>query len=188
MAAILFFIGLGLLLTFEEAGVFLLPGDISLVAAGLHASPHLSYLLYSWLAGSVGMVLGASVLFHGVSRANSFKKILPPRVRRLIRRHGIWGVAVARLIPGLRNATVFAAATSRMSYGRFLWGLVPAAMIWSGLLLLLGWFGGDAMLSGFGSWHQSRPLQLVSLAILLAIVSFVWWRLRGTNRAQSAQV
>lgn len=176
MAALLFYIGLGLLLTFEEAGVFLLPGDISLVAAGLHASPDRSVLLFSWIAGSLGMIAGSSILFHGVSRARAFNRVLPPRVRRLIRRHGIYGVAIARLVPGLRNATVFAAASARMHYPRFLWGLVPAAFVWSGFLLLLGWFGGAAMLVAFDDLHHSGLLTVASLALLASIVGFVAFR------------
>ncbi len=185
MVALLFYVGLAALLTLEEAGVFLLPGDISLVAAGLHAAPHRSHLLISWIAGSTGMILGASVLYHGVGQAGALKRILPHRVRRMIRRYGVWGVFVARLVPGLRNATVFAASSARMRYTRFLMGLVPAAFIWCGALLLLGWFGGSAMLTGFSSLHHSRVLQIVSLATILAVVVFVFYRLRTNSEAQS---
>lgn len=184
MTILLLYFGLAALLTVEEAGVFLLPGDISLVAAGLHASPNPAILLFSWLAGSAGMILGASALFHGVQRSGSFKRVLPHRVRRLIRRHGVWGVAAARLVPGLRNATVFAAASAHMRYRQFLWGLVPAALVWSGALLLLGWFGGSAMLAAFGVFHHSRVLEIASLSLLFSIVAFIWYRLRITERVR----
>ncbi|MGH2443530.1 MAG: DedA family protein [Chloroflexota bacterium] len=177
VAAILFYLGLGALLTLEEAGLFLLPGDISLVAAGLHASPYRLHFFISWGVASLGMVLGSSILFHGVARARAFNRVLPRRVRYLVRRFGVGGVAGARMIPGLRNATVFAAASARMRYTHFLWGLVPAAIVWSGLLLVLGWFGGSAMLSAFGTLHHSRILTLASLSLLLAIVLFVVYRI-----------
>ncbi len=185
MVALAFYLGLAGLLTLEEAGVFLLPGDISLVAAGLHASPDRPFLLIAWIAGSTGMIAGASVLFHGVGQADALKRILPMRFRRLIRRHGIWGVFAARLVPGLRNATVFAASSARLRYSRFLIALVPAAFIWCGALLLLGWFGGAAMLAAFSSLHHSRILNVASLAVILAIVLFTFLRLRSRAEEQS---
>lgn len=178
MPLLLFYLGLGLLLTLEEAGLFLLPGDISLVAAGIRASGRLDILIVSWLIASAGMVTGASILFYGVTRSRTFKRIVPQRMRILVRYHGPWGVALARLVPGLRNATVFAAAGSRLSYGPFVAGLVPAALIWSGALLLLGWFGGAAMLLAFGRLHDSMPLKLLSFSLLFAAVSFIAFRLR----------
>jgi membrane protein DedA with SNARE-associated domain len=186
MAALLFYIGLGALLTLEEAGVFFLPGDISLVAAGLHGAQGGSIVFISWIAGSVGMVVGSSILFHGVSQANSVSRVVPVRVVALIHRHQVKGVAIARLVPGLRNATVFAAAGARLPYRTFLLGLVPAALVWSGLLLALGWFGGAAMLATFGQLHHSPFLKLLSFGSLLAVVVYLWIRLKRAN--DSAEV
>jgi membrane protein DedA with SNARE-associated domain len=179
MAVLIFCLGLAGLLTLEEAGLFLLPGDISLVAAGLHVAPDRSQFVLAWLAASIGMVVGSSILFHGVSKSRAFNRMLPPRVRRLVRRHGIWGVAAARLVPGLRNATVFAAASADMHYPRFMWGLIPAAVAWSGALLLLGWLGGAAMLTGFSTLHHSQALSLMSFSLLAVALGFVCWRLRS---------
>jgi len=177
MAALLFYVGLGGLLTLEEAGLFLLPGDITLVAGGMRSAQGESMLLISWLVAATGMVIGASLLFHGVARSKHSRRLMPRRVNRLIRRHGIWGVGLARLIPGLRNATVFAGASARMPYRRFLCGLIPAALVWSGFLLTLGWCGGAAMLSAFGAMHHSSMLKVISAGLLLAAASFVVWRL-----------
>lgn len=187
MAALLFYIGLGALLTLEEAGVFFLPGDISLVAAGLHGAQGGSMVLISWIAGSAGMVIGASILFHGVSQSNSVSRVVPMRVVGLIHRHQARGVAIARLVPGLRNATVFAAAGARLPYRIFLLGLMPAALVWSGLLLALGWFGGAAMLASFGQLHHSPVLKLISFGLLLATVVYLWIRLKRSNDAEAAQ-
>lgn len=187
MAFLVFYAGLGVLLALEEAGVFFLPGDISLVAAGLHAaSVGKPALLISWVVSSAGMVLGASGLFHGVSSTDTFDRVLPARVKNLIQQHGWWGVAVARLVPGLRNATVFAAASADMTYSRFLIGLIPAALVWSAALLLLGWFGGDAMLLAFGRLHHSRKLKVISFVLLLSVVAFLFWRLRSGSKKAAA--
>lgn len=184
MAALLFYIGLGALLTLEEAGVFFLPGDISLVAAGLHSAQGESIVFISWMAGSVGMILGSSILFHGVSQSDSVGRVVPVRVVALIHRHRVKGVAVARLVPGLRNATVFAAAGARLPYRTFLYGLVPAALVWSGLLLALGWFGGAAMLATFGQLHHSPFLKLLSFALLLGAALYLWIRLRKSDDSE----
>jgi len=186
VTALLFYVGLGALLTLEEAGVFLLPGDISLVAAGLHASQGDSVVFISWLVASAGMVLGSTFLFHAVSHSDRFERAMPARVVSLVQRHHVYGVAVARLVPGLRNATVFAAAGAKLPQRVFLAGLVPAALVWSGLLLALGWFGGAAMLDVFGQLHHSRLLQLVSLFIILTVVIFVilWSRVRDARDEQ----
>lgn len=185
MAVLLFYFGLGALLTLEEAGVFFLPGDISLVAAGLHSAQGDSIIFISWIAGSAGMIIGSSILFHGVSQSSSVGRVVPVRVVSLIHRHPIKGVAIARLVPGLRNATVFAAAGARLPFRTFLYGLIPAALVWSGLLLALGWFGGAAMLAAFGQLHHSPFLKLLSFGLLLAAAVYLWVRLRKSDTGES---
>lgn len=183
MPVLLFYIGLAALLTFEEAGVFFLPGDISLVAAGLHASQGDSIVFLSWIIASASMVAGSTALFHAVSKSGSISRVLPARVVALIHRHPVEGVALARLVPGLRNATVFAAAGARLPYRTFLLGLIPAALAWSGLLLALGWFGGAAMLTVFGELHHSPVLQIISTSLLVAAAVFCWLRMRRGDAA-----
>ncbi|GAC1473426.1 MAG: hypothetical protein PVSMB7_27380 [Chloroflexota bacterium] len=183
MGVLLFYVGLAGLLTLEEAGLFLLPGDISLVAAGLNGAQGYSVLAFSWIVASLGMVAGASILFHGVQRTEASSRVLPRRAIDLIHRHHVLGVFVARLVPGLRNATVFAAASARLPYRQFLYGLLPAAMLWSGALLALGWFGGAAMLAAFGNLHHSPLLKVVSFGVILAVIAFVWTRLRPPKSA-----
>jgi membrane protein DedA with SNARE-associated domain len=185
MTALLFYAGILALLTLEEAGVFLLPGDISLVAAGLQASQGGSVLVISWVCASTGMVVGSTVLFHAVGTSERLERVMPDRVVNLVKRHHVWGVFLARLVPGLRNATVFAASASNLPYRVFLWGLVPAALIWSGFLLLAGYFGGSAMLSLFGELHHSRVLKIVSIALLLGVAVALFVRLQREGRNET---
>lgn len=186
MTALLFYAGLLALLTLEEAGVFLLPGDISLVAAGINASQGDSHIALSWLFAGAGMVAGATVLYHAVGASDTLGRALPVRVVQLVHRHHVWGVFLARLIPGLRNATVFAAAGSNLPYRTFLIGLVPAAFLWSGALLLAGFFGGSAVLSLFGVLHHSRTLKVVSIALLLGVAIALFIRLRREEHGKTA--
>jgi membrane-associated protein len=184
MTALFFYAGLFALLTLEEAGVFLLPGDISLVAAGMQAAQGGSVLVISWLCASAGMVIGSTILFHAVGTSERLERAMPERVVNLVKRHHVWGVFLARLVPGLRNATVFAASASNLPYRVFLWGLVPAALIWSGALLMAGYFGGDAVLSLFGHLHHSRVLKVVSLALLLGVAVALFIRLQREDKPE----
>lgn len=184
LAVIAFYVGLGGLLTMEEAGVFLLPGDISMVGAGVYGAQGGPFILLSWVASTIGMVAGSLLLFHGVRKSGSSSRVLPDRARNLILRHGALGVFAARLLPGLRNATVFAAAASGMPLRTFLEGLIPAAALWSGVLILLGWFGGQAILDALGNLEQIPLLRIIPLLLLIAGVSFIILRLR-MNRQEN---
>jgi membrane protein DedA with SNARE-associated domain len=184
MTALLFYAGLFALLTLEEAGVFLLPGDISLVAAGINSAQGGSVLVISWVCASTGMILGASILFHAVGVSETLERAIPTRVVNLVTRHHVWGIFFARLIPGLRNATVFAASGSNLPYRTFLWGLVPAAFIWSGALLLAGFFGGNAVLALFGDLHHSKTLKIVSLSLLFLVALGIFIRLRREGQTE----
>lgn len=185
---LLFYLGLGALLTAEEAGVFLLPGDISLIAAGVYAAQGGSVIFVSWAIASIGMVAGASIMFFSVRRHDASSRALPVRVRRLIRRFGPWGVGIARLVPGLRNATVFAAAAASLSPARFMMGLIPAAVVWSGLLLWVGYFGGQNILSAAGQLEGAAPLKIASIALIVAAAVFWLIRTRLSVRAETVEI
>jgi membrane protein DedA with SNARE-associated domain len=176
--AIVFYLGLAALLTLEEAGLFLLPGDISLIGAGVYGAQGGPAILVSWLGAGAAMCTGALVLFTGVRRTSATSRILPARARDLILRHGSRGVLAARLVPGLRNATVFAAAASDLPVPAFLLGLVPAAFLWSGALLLLGYFGGSAILTLAGQVEGSPLLKGISAVFFLSAAAYTLLRLR----------
>lgn len=175
---LLFYLGLGAVLTAEEAGIFLLPGDISLVAAGVYASQGQSYVLVSWAVATAGMIAGSWVLFSALRRSSASQRAMPERARSLIQRYGAVGVALARLVPGLRNATVVAAASAGLSPRTFLLGLVPAAALWSLFLLAVGWFGGNAILTLLGRVDAHPAVKFLSVGIVLAAgllwVARVW--------------
>jgi membrane protein DedA with SNARE-associated domain len=179
---VLFYLGLGALLTAEEAGVFLLPGDSSRVAAGVYAAQGGPLVYVSWLVASLGMVAGSAALFFTVRRSRASARVLPDRVRDLIQKHGALGVGVARLVPGFRNMTVFAAAAASLAPQRFMLGLVPAALLWSGFLMLVGWFGGNAILSLLGALDGQPAIKVVSIALVLCGALFWALRMRLTAR------
>jgi membrane protein DedA with SNARE-associated domain len=166
-------VGLGALLTVEEAGIFLLPGDISIVAAGVYASQGQSFILVSWAVAAAGMIAGSWVLFSMLRRSSASQRAMPERARSLIQRHGAVGVGLARLVPGFRNATVVAAAAAGLSPRTFLLGLVPAAALWAAILLAVGWFGGNAILGLLGRVDGHPAVKFLSIGIVLA-AALVW--------------
>ncbi len=182
---LLFYLGLGALLTAEEAGIFLLPGDISIIAAGVYASQQKSYVLVSWAVATVGMIVGSWVLFSVVRRSPASQRAMPDRVRTLIRRHGAIGVGLARLIPGFRNATVVAVAAASLSPRTFLLGLVPAAALWAAILLAVGWFGGSAILALLGQLDGYPAVKFLSIGIVLA--AGILWAARIWMVSQKAE-
>lgn len=183
---LLFYIGLGLLLTAEEAGVFLLPGDISIVAAGVYAAQGGPFIVYSWALAAMGMIGGACIMFYGVRRHPGSIRALPAQVNRLVHRYGSWGIAGARLVPGLRNATVFAAGAASLSWRRFLVGLIPAAVAWSGLLLWIGFFGGDAILATFHHVEGTKAVRALSVGLVVSAGVFWLVRMRMASHHESA--
>jgi membrane protein DedA with SNARE-associated domain len=179
------YLGLGALLTAEEAGIFLLPGDISIIAAGVYASQGQSFVLASWLVATVGMIAGSLVLFSALRRSTASQRAMPERARSLIQRHGAVGVGLARLVPGFRNATVVAAASADLSPRTFLLGLVPAAAVWSAILLAVGWFGGNAILALLGRVDGYPAVKFLSIGIVLA--TGILWATRVWMTAQKAE-
>ena len=183
---IIFVLGLAGVMGLEEAGLFFLPGDIALAAAGLRAHPDAWSLLLCWIAGSVAMIAGACLLFKGVSWTHVTSRFFPQRVARFVRTRGILGVTLARLVPGLRNATVFAAASSEMRFRDFFLGLVPSAFAWCALMLLLGWFGGAAMLALLEMLQRSTALQAVTATLVAVAGAFFvvrFWLTRARSRS-----
>jgi membrane protein DedA with SNARE-associated domain len=185
---LLFYVGLGLLLTAEEAGIFLLPGDISIIGAGVYAAQGGDFILYSWIVAAGGMIAGACIMFFWVRSHEGSTRAMPERVRNLVLTYGSWGIAGARLVPGLRNATVFAAGAAGLSWRRFLIGLIPAAIIWSGLLLWIGWFGGDAIVATYHKLEGRRLVRFVSFGLVAAAFSFWISRLWLTRKRHTPEV
>lgn len=182
---LLFYLGLGALLTAEEAGVFLLPGDIAIVAAGVYASGGHAFVLASWAVATLGMIAGSCILYAAVRRSRASQRAMPARVRGLVHRYGAMGVGLARLIPGFRNATVFAAAASNLPRRQFLLGLVPAAALWSAFLLAVGWFGGNALLSLLGRFDGYPAVKFISIGVVLAAGAL--WAARIWTVSQKAE-
>ncbi|MGH2532515.1 MAG: DedA family protein [Thermomicrobiales bacterium] len=160
----------------------------------------------STAVGSVPALAGALALVTAANRAGSTSLHLAARTsggwfagrvlrRRDARRDGLLGrcrkrlggrdaatVFVLRLVPLVRIYATVATALAGMPVRRFVLGAAPAALIWSGTPLALGfWFRADAH-----RLADRAPLVSVASALLLPIVGLglvVTRRLRSSDRA-----
>lgn len=138
------------LLFAEEAGVPLpfAPGEIVLLAGGLLvAAGGLNPLLFVPLA--IAACVGGSMVGFGwaglvgpggldaLARRFHREKALGRVVSR-VRSAGPRGIAVTRLIPGLRIYTTLVAGALRVSRRTFVTGMVPATAAWVVVFVVLG--------------------------------------------------
>jgi membrane-associated protein len=138
------------LLFAEEAGVPLpfAPGEVTLLAAGLLiAAGGLDPLIFvplavaSCIAGAlVGYSWARLVGEHGLAtvarRLRQTENLA--RVSNRIRSAGPRGIAVSRLIPGLRIYTTLVAGAAGVERRTFLLGIAPATAGWVVLFVVLG--------------------------------------------------
>lgn len=88
------------------------------------------------------------------------------RCRARLGGHDVVTVFVLRLVPLVRIYATVATGLARMRLDRFLLGAAPAALIWSGLPLVLGfWFREDAR-----GMMDRAPIASIVSALILPVV------------------
>jgi membrane-associated protein len=152
---------------FAETGLlvgFFLPGDSLLVAAGAFSSPgrhlvghtnvhlNLGVLLVGCfvaaaLGAQVGYLLGLKAGPAIFNRPNSrlFKPEYVAKAQHYFERYGNVTVVLARFIPVVRTFANPVAGVSRMSARAFALYNLAGALLWTTLVLLLGYFIGNSV-------------------------------------------
>jgi membrane-associated protein len=165
----------------ESAFLFdlVVPGEVGMVLAG--AAGATAGLSLPWLivAAAVGSVLGDSFgYFVGrrwgrslVERWAFTRRVLEPKLataERYFERRGGVAVFVARWVGALRAVVPVVAGTSKMPYHRFLAWSATAAVMWSTVIVSLGWRFGDDM---------AEVVDKVGVGISLVVVAAIaiWW-------------
>ena len=152
---------------FAETGLlvgFFLPGDSLLVAAGAfsapgrhvvgHTSVHLNLgvllvgcFVAAALGAQVGYLLGLKAGPAIFNRPNSrlFKPEYVAKAQHYFERYGNVTVVLARFIPVVRTFANPVAGVSRMSTRTFTLYNLAGALLWTTLVLLLGYFIGNSV-------------------------------------------
>ena len=184
-----------LLLLVEEAGVPIpIPGDFGMVLLGAQARQGRFPIWAPVLVLEAATVAGGLFLY-GVSRwagrplVQRFGRPLRLTSERLDRaeqqleRHGAPGVAVARLVPGLRIVTAIACGVLGVPTRVFLPGLVVGSLCYVIAYVLLGYFAGPAVAQVLAALEQVHgPLVALGIVGGVAIVATLLARARRRHR------
>jgi membrane protein DedA with SNARE-associated domain len=135
------------------------------------------------LGSLVAYVIGAYGGRPFLERYGRYLLIRPHEIEladRFFANHGAATVFIGRLLPVVRTFISFPAGVARMPLGKFIVYSTAGAFPWSMLLVYAGTVLG-------ANWvqirHALQPFDLaIALAVVLAVVLFVWWRLGMPGR------
>lgn len=153
-----------------------------------------------WLAGTIGSVLGAVILYYiGMWASNTV-------VRRFLRRYGNWiGISEAdydralrfferygdvvvffgRCVPLVRSLISIPAGAHHMPLPRFLLFTALGSAIWSGILAYAGVVLGEnwEQILDFIDHYQTLTLIVIAIGGILLVGGWLVFRARGRSRA-----
>jgi len=135
------------------------------------------------LGSLIAYVIGAYGGRPFLERYGRYLLIRPHEIEladRFFADHGGATVFIGRLLPIIRTFISFPAGVARMPLGRFIVYSTAGALPWSMLLVYAGTVLG-------ANWvdirHALQPFDLaIAVAVVLAVVLFVWWRLGMPGR------
>jgi membrane-associated protein len=166
-----------LLLFIEEAGVPLplAPGDAILIAAGVlianDSIPLPVFLICAYIA-----VLGGAFVGYTWTRALGMRGLMSlaerlhidqavDRVSARLHASGPLGIAIGRLVPGMRINTTLVAGALGIARDTFLLGVAPAAIVWVTAFTVVGMLVGlpaQHFLGSFGKMATDGALLLLA--------------------------
>lgn len=165
-------------IVFAESGLFFgffLPGDSLLFTAGLLASQGHFNVVLLWvgcmvfaIAGdSVGYAFGKKVGPKIFSREDSFffHKKHVERTNAFYEKHGKKTIILARFVPIVRTFAPILAGVGQMEYRTFVTYNVIGGVLWSTLLIFLGFI--------LGSVIPSIDRYLLPIILLIIVLSLV---------------
>ncbi|MFA6273721.1 MAG: DedA family protein [Candidatus Paceibacterota bacterium] len=177
------------LFVFAESGLFFgffLPGDSLLFTAGILASAgyfNIAFLLIgsficAVLGDSFGYWFGKKIGPKIFSRPKSFffNKRNLEKTAKFFEKHGNKTITLARFVPIVRTFAPIMAGAGKMEYKTFLSWNILGAILWTGSMLLSGYF--------LGSYIKNVDRFIFPIVIFIIIVSFVPFLVQLTHRAE----
>jgi membrane protein DedA with SNARE-associated domain len=182
---------LGGIIGLESMGIPL-PGETTLVAAGLLASQHKLSLGWVIAAAATGAIVGDSIgyavgrrygggLFDRLGRrSHHFSAERIASAERYFHRYGMWTVFFGRFVALLRILAGPMAGSLRMHYPRFLLANAAGGIVWASLVATVAYKIGE---------HADKIFGQVSLIALIAVVValMVAWIVFKRRRARKAR-
>jgi membrane-associated protein len=169
----------------------IVPGEVAMVLGGAVLAEQDTPIVAGMAAAAIGAILGDSLSFLAgatlgtrlVERWSYLQRHAGPsieRAREYFGRRGGIVIVVGRFVGALRAVVPFVAATSGMSYKRFLWFDVPAAIAWGCLTVGLGAAFGRPIARAIDRLDWWTTIALA--ALIAGWLLFRWWKARRTSR------
>ena len=165
-------------IVFAESGLFFgffFPGDSLLFTAGLLASQGHFNVLLLWLGCTVAAIAGDSVGYAFGKKVGPkifnrddslfFHKKHILRTQAFYEKHGKKTIILARFVPIVRTFAPILAGVGNMEYRSFLSYNVIGGVIWSTLLIFLGF--------ALGSFIPDVDRYLLPIVLAIIVLSFV---------------
>jgi membrane protein DedA with SNARE-associated domain len=189
--------GLVGLLLVKEAGLPVpVPGDLLVIGAGAALAADGPGAI-----GGLALILGAGYLGGTIQFALLRGAVRRPLLRALerlgvgaarlealgarLRSTGARGVAVSRMTPGVRVASIAACGLAGLPLDVFAFGLVIGNTVFVTAHFALGFVLGASAPQVLGQLGGSLLPALLAIAVLAAIGAFGWWLLRRSAADQS---
>lgn len=166
-----------------------LPAD-TVVALGAFVSARGSgTALGAWTATMVGNIGGAIGMFF-VGRyvgmrwlSSRYPKVFPEdavsQISVRFKQHGMWAVAVSRLVPAVRALVPPVAGALGYGIGRTVMAMTFASAIWYGIVCVVAFRAGanaDVVLARIA--EQQRVVMIAAVVLIIGAVAIVLWRRR----------
>jgi membrane-associated protein len=191
-------------IVFAETGLligFFLPGDTLLFFTGLLAYTGaipvpiaivvIAVAASAFLGDQLGFVIGRRAGPAVFERRDSgfFSRANVGRTQSFFDRFGGWAVTIARFIAVVRTFAPVAAGVGRMKYSHFVGFNALGAVIWSALLVLVGYALGSipevaAVVEQYLEWVL---IGLVVITVGSAIVTYLRQRSRARSERQAPE-
>lgn len=177
------------LILFAETGLligFFLPGDTLLFAAGFFAAQGRLSLVFTLLVLFVGTLIGNMVGYEIGKRSGPrifkseeallFSKQNVEYAENFYKKHGGKTILIARFIPIVRTLAPLIAGIGKMNYRMFMIYNTIGAILWVGLVTMIGYWAGKVLGRYFDIDKYILPVVLLVTILTFAISFWHIWK------------
>ncbi|OTG85918.1 alkaline phosphatase [Acinetobacter sp. ANC 4558] len=165
-----------------------IPSEIIMPSAGYSASRGQLILIGVIIAGSIGSLVAASVLywlgykvkqdrmFRFIDNYGQYVFLKTDDVKKSLawfEQYGYRIVFFGRMIPAMRSIISIPAGMNRMPYGKFMFFSSIGTIIWTTFLACIGYYFGENQIF---MQHIFRQASNIIIAILLVVLLFILYR------------